>query len=146
MYLAGWLPPDSVTAPLSAEGMTIDDLIADLGPRFPANGQERLTLGLLVVAERALSPTEMAYFDRIIREFSAPTSTLGGLTWTEATNGKSILDPALPPAAPGGSPSRIRRHPAAGGLALPGNPSSGHQGSSSRVPLRTKVRTTVISR
>jgi len=101
MYLAGWLTPDSIIAPLSAEGLMIEDLIADLGQRFPSEGQERLALGLLVATEQALSPTEMAYFDRIIREFSAPTTALGGLTWMEATHGRSTLDPALPPAALG---------------------------------------------
>lgn len=100
MYLAGWLPPDSVTAPLTADGMTIADLIADLGPRYPAEGKRDLTLGLIVVTETPLAPAEMAYFDRVIREFTAPSTPIGGLTWREATNGRSTFDPLLPSPAP----------------------------------------------
>jgi len=96
LYLAGWLPPDSVTAPLTATGYTMTNLLSIFGPRFPAEGVRDLKAGLIVVSDRFLTPMEFAYFDRVAQEVARPTSLLGH-TWTEATGGRSTLDVILPP-------------------------------------------------
>lgn len=106
LYLAGWLPTDSLTTPLSFDGFSIQDLVEDIGPRVPAESPRDLTMSVIVLGDRLLSDQELAYYERVVAEVTAPSSGIGGLTWEEATGGRSRIDALLP--LPGGAPGTAR--------------------------------------
>lgn len=97
LYLAGFLPADSVSNKLNQNGYTMDDFISENGSRVPAypETQRDFTIGFIVESEEALSDREMAYFHFIAKEVAKKSSPVS-LTWHEATGGRSLLDSELP--------------------------------------------------
>jgi hypothetical protein len=97
LYLAGFLPPDSIATPFTANGYDIDDLIRDNGTRLPAypEAQTEFNIAFIVVGERTLEDHEFAYFHHLASEYIAPTSRLG-ITWQETTGGRSVLIGDIP--------------------------------------------------
>lgn len=102
LYLAGFLSADSIASPLSKDGYTIAQLVSEHGLRTPVvpEAPSAFTIGFIVVAEAPLSDFELAWFDHMAGEYTAPSSALGP-NWSEATGGRSSLDldltlPGLP--------------------------------------------------
>jgi hypothetical protein len=110
LYLAGLLPPDSVTRPLSSGGTTIADVIAAHGARTPPAGEARsdFTAGLLVVTPSPLTDAGLAYFERVARGFGALDDPLG-TGWFGAMGGRSTLDLRLPRPGTAAIPVSARR-------------------------------------
>lgn len=96
LYLAGFLPADSVSNTLNQNDYTMDDFISENGSRVPAypETQRDFTIGFIVESEEALSDHEMAYFHFIAKEVANSSSPLS-LTWYEATGGRSQLNSEL---------------------------------------------------
>jgi hypothetical protein len=109
LYLAGFLPADSVTTPLTRDGYTLADVIRVIGDRDRGLSQTRrqFTIGFIVVGAAPLADAELAFFHHVAAEYVATESPLG-LTWHQATGRRSTLDGVLPrPQAP---PSALRRN------------------------------------
>ncbi len=102
LYLSGLLPADSVADPLTQAGYTVDQLLAAQGPRSPAFGDAptSFTIGFVVVSEAPLSDFEIAWFDHMAGEYTAPSSALA-TNWVAAVDGRAHLDPLLPLPAQG---------------------------------------------
>lgn len=97
LYLAGFIPSDSVASPLSQNGYTIDDFISDFGSREPAypNTQRDFKIAFIIESEEVLSDHELAYFHYIAEEVEK-TSSIHAQTWYEATGGRSSISTSLP--------------------------------------------------
>ncbi len=96
LYLAGRLPPDSVAANLTEDGLRIDDIVSQHGPRTPSVDRSRYTIGFVVITDRFLSEDEVAYFHYLAEEYTKPESVLG-LTFEGASGGRIALDGELLP-------------------------------------------------
>ncbi|NBC05507.1 MAG: hypothetical protein GVY20_17625 [Bacteroidetes bacterium] len=98
LYLAGFIPADSVSSTLNRNGYTMDDFINENGPRIPAfpDTQHDFNIAFIIESKEALSDHEMAYFHFISKEVTKETS-LFSLTWFEATGGRSRLYSKLEP-------------------------------------------------
>ncbi len=96
LYLAGFIPADSVATPLNQNGYTIDDFINDNGSREPAypDTQRDFNIGFIIEHNRPLTDHEMAYFHYIAEEVTKTSSPLSR-TWYEATGGRSSLNSEL---------------------------------------------------
>ncbi|GMV07273.1 MAG: hypothetical protein AMXMBFR53_35480 [Gemmatimonadota bacterium] len=135
LYLAGLLPPDSVTGALTATGTTIHDIVSAAGPRTPAwpDAPRHFTVATVVSTRAALSRAELAYYDFLAREYGKASSPLG-VTFEAATEGRASLDTRVPAALhttapegwptarpPGGeAPAEGLPAPAGRGVAPPG--------------------------
>ena len=108
LYLAGLLPADSVPSPLTQSGLTLADVIADVGTRQPPwpDAQRTFRAAFIASARAPLSPMDITYLETLANEYGLPESTLG-LTFEAATGGRAVLDTRIPePRATGPS---IRR-------------------------------------
>jgi hypothetical protein len=107
LYLAGFLPADSVVAPLTASGYGIADIVRVHGERSPdaSQAQRDFTVGFIVVYDRPLADHEVALFHHLAREYTAPETDLG-FNWADVTGGRSTLDSRLdlPERQPAGQP------------------------------------------
>jgi hypothetical protein len=97
LYLAGFVPLDSVADPVGRNGYTTAGLRADHGPRRPAYGAapRDFTIGFIVVTEAPATDHALAYFHHVAGEYTA-ASTVLGVNWTMSTGGRSTLRPDLP--------------------------------------------------
>jgi len=97
LYLAGFLPADSITTPLTSDGYALADVIQVLGPRGygPGEAERKFTIGFIVVDATTLADEELAFFHHVATEYVAAESDLGR-TWFVATGGRSTLDGILP--------------------------------------------------
>lgn len=98
LYLAGFLPADSVRPTIGVDGTTLADLIAIHGPRVPAaaDAQRDFRVGLVVVYDRPLTAVELAPFDFLMREFGRRHSRFFDETFESATGGRARLETAIP--------------------------------------------------
>jgi hypothetical protein len=97
LYLAGLIPPDSVTGVLTRSGLTIADVMAAEGSRLPQwpGTQRNFNVAFIVSAREPLSRVELAYFETIAREYGERHSPLG-LTFEGATGGRATLNTRIP--------------------------------------------------
>jgi hypothetical protein len=104
LYLAGWLPADSVSPPeLGKDGTTIQDLVEIEGERVPDVGssQRDFAAGVVVLLERPLTRTEMGVFEFWAGEFEKASSASFRRTFEQATGGRARITTSLvsPPAS-----------------------------------------------
>lgn len=117
LYLMGLMPPEEV-APVSVVSdytitdssnptyltlnatlrtVSVDDIVAEHGPRLPAFGDAptEFRSAFVVFSTRALTVSEMSFFDHHASSFGAPES-IGSTTFEEATGGRAQMDTSLP--------------------------------------------------
>ncbi len=85
-----------MTGTLTAQGMTIADVIEAHGPRSPQWDPEVHNIGFIIITDKLLADHEIAYFHDIAEETTKPESALG-LTFEGATRGRIVLDGTLTP-------------------------------------------------
>ncbi len=92
LYLAGFLPADSVGDPLGLGGYRMVDLLAGQGFRSPAHdaAPRDFALRFVVVSDAPLTHHELAWFHFVAGEYTAPASELAP-NWAAATGGRSSL-------------------------------------------------------
>jgi hypothetical protein len=96
LYLAGFVPADSVLTPLTRSGYAFEDLVRTLGPRpFDPDATREFAIGFIVITEAPLPDHALAYFHRVAEEYAGMASQLGA-NWAVATGGRSRLDGLLP--------------------------------------------------
>lgn len=97
LYLAGLIPPDSVPSPLTQGGLTLADVIEEVGMRRPEWPYARRTFraAFIASARAPLSPLEITYLETLASEYGRPESALG-LTFEGATGGRAALDTRIP--------------------------------------------------
>ena len=130
LYLAGLIPPEQVddwdvlTNPnfsdldrvtsTSVTTLTIDDVIAEYGPRVPAAGASPtdFRLGVVVFKNRMFTEADYAFATLALQYFesSKPYDGTGAPPWNSATRGLSSITVALP--AFGGDPIDFSGAPA----------------------------------
>lgn len=101
LYLMGLIPADSVEAPITDDGWTIEDWVRVMGERRPAwpNTQRAFTMAHMVYHERPLTDLEMALFDYLAAEWGKPSTTIRNgeaLTFEQATGGRATMDTRIP--------------------------------------------------
>jgi hypothetical protein len=106
LYLMGLLPPDSVQpAQIGTNGLTLQDVIARHGARTPSwpDAASAFTAATVVVAERLLTPEELAVYDFLAAEFGResadPRRGPDRTTFFGATGGRARLETRIPDGA-----------------------------------------------
>ncbi len=78
--------------------VTSAELIAAEGPRLPdaTLSQKAFRSGTIVVYDRLLTPTELAFWEYSISEYEKPLSTFHDLTWQQAAGDLATLETYVP--------------------------------------------------
>jgi hypothetical protein len=98
LYLAGWLPVDSVRPlEIGKDGTTIQDLVAIEGARVPdvESSQKDYSAGVVVLYDRPLTPVEIGVLDFWAGEFEKPSSPYFRRTFEQATGGRARISTSL---------------------------------------------------